>query len=325
MDSKPGQMGSNAGQADRGQVIVVVALLLATAFVALALILNSAIYAENLSTRETADSIAVSGAVSAAERDVEGAIRQVNGDHGTLYTDLEDNLEDIIHDRRDASTDRHATRGAMYDLTFVDATDGTQVRQNVSRNFTNEQGDSTWTIVEGANGVRDFRVNVSETDLVKNAEGNVDRDADFHVFADNGTSSIRAYIYDNDGVNVTVTVDGEELNTCETETTSHVVVDLTEGTLGGTSCEALSLTTHQDEDWDAIGYNNTLDETDDPQVTGGYGLVVKDGVIESTDFASIPNSPFAVDAVYDATIEVTYARSDITYDRTIRIVPGAEA
>lgn len=319
-------MGPPGEQAERGQVIVIVALLLAMAFVALALILNSAIYAENLSTRETADSIAVSGAVSAAERDVEGAIREVNGNHGTDYSDLEDTLEEIIGVRGTASTDRHATRGAAYTLSHVETTDGTQVRQNVSRNFTNGQHTSTWTIAENANRIRDFGVTVSGTHLSEYSEGNVDQNRDFHVYADNGTEPWRAFVYkDGDGVNVTLTVDGETQGTCRTSSTTDVTVDFTEGTLDGSSCDDLALSAHRDGSWNEIGYNNTLDDDDNPQVTGTYGLVLEDATTDSTDYAETPDSPFAVDAIYDAEIEVTYARSDITYDRTIRVVPGAEA
>ncbi|MFW6046166.1 MAG: hypothetical protein ACOC8O_04845, partial [Natronomonas sp.] len=271
-------------------------------------------------------SIAVSGAVSAAERDVGVAIREVNRNHGTVYSDPKEILGEIIDVRGTASTDRHATRGAAYTLSVVDATEGTQVRQNVSRNFTNDQLDSNWTIAENANRIRNYQVTVSGTGLSEYSERTLDASQDFHVYADNGIDPWRAFIYkDGGGVNVTVTVDGEIQGTCRTSSTSDVTVDFTEGTLDGATCEDLALSAHRDGVWNAIGYNNTLDGADNPQISGTYGLVLRGATIDAKDYAETPDSPFEVPAIYEAEIEVTYARSDIMYDRTIRVVPGAEA
>ncbi|MUV88000.1 hypothetical protein GJ631_15925 [Natronomonas sp. CBA1123] len=58
----------------RGQLLVVVALLVATTLVALALVLNSAIFAENLSSRETTDSEAAIAYAADANRTVAQAV-----------------------------------------------------------------------------------------------------------------------------------------------------------------------------------------------------------------------------------------------------------
>lgn len=318
-------MGTASGQEARGQVIVVVALLLAVVFVALAVILNSAIYAENLSTRETADSIEASGAVSEAADDVEAAIRRVNADADRSHEVLGTNLTAIVDARANASTDRHAVRGAAYSLSLVGTTNGTQIRQNTSRAFTNETGSGSWNLTEDAENVRDFRLNVSRDTLEETNESGLGADDPFYVYAHNGSGEWRAYVYRDDetgDVNVTVEADGEIQRTCRVADVETARIDLTAGTLEGTPCETLALSEWKEDEWEAVGYRNV--DAGEENVTGTYGLVVRDATIPD-GYAEAPDSPFTADAIYDAEIEVAYVRSDITHNRTVRVVPGAEA
>ena len=259
-------MGST-GSGESGQIIVVTALLLAVLLVGLALVLNGAIYAENVATRgetSTADAMAVDTVT--AERLGDAIDRENYRVEEATYSARRDRLAANTSTWADLVGSREALRGRSYSVTLAAVTNGTRVNQSDrTRNF--EPANSTVLdanplgLVDGKNWqtvvdaeVRAFQMTV-ERDSLKDASGGpkdtvqdlidgvLDGTATFWVRTDGSGVTHRAYLLDdsdNDSVAVVVTEDdgsGETIvGACRAsapDPSDYVTVRITDATLEG--------------------------------------------------------------------------------------------
>lgn len=163
----------------KGQLIVIGALALAIVLVGLALVLNSAIFAENLATRATQDeSSQIAQLEQQAAQGAAGAMEHhhhTNSSHST-YDDLEDGFDSSIDNRSGVVAQDTARRGKYVDVDYTrtytkgtrPAHDGSAFEpQNASalNEIVNITGVDQWVVTPGASQVRGFRMTVDHSEL----------------------------------------------------------------------------------------------------------------------------------------------------------------
>jgi hypothetical protein len=210
----------------RGQILLITAFVLAVISVGLALVMNTVIYSENLATR--ADSTTSQPVLHAntMETGTEGVIRFIN-DHNTSTTTGYGELRQEISTAFDSATDvsgRHSLRdGQVTDATLGTSFNATWIEQtDRSRNFTDQNLNTDWTLVNGANGTRTMRFFV-DTASVTNGP------AAFGVVADDSAGSTWRLDIGNDEVSMTDS--GGTTVTCSLAPPGWV--NVSEGTVGG--------------------------------------------------------------------------------------------
>ncbi|WP_276277903.1 DUF7261 family protein [Haloarcula regularis] len=226
---------------DRGQIILIAAFALAVTFIALALIVNSAIFTENLASRgETGGSDDALEVRAMVEASVGEAIAGANV-HNT--SGLDAGVEEGIEQTTDQLELQQVTNGALVEVSLVPGStvDGLRIAQNESggRAFEDNamSGDDEWAVVtrvephsDRYNATRAFRMNVSrlpESDyaFVVTANGTQGEPTwEMRLYSDSGGD-----VDANEDVTVEVTTpSGSEHCTHETDH-PYVHVDVTGG------------------------------------------------------------------------------------------------
>lgn len=336
-------MSGDSPADERGQLLVVTALVVATVLVALALVLNSAIYTENLSTRETTDSAGVTGTIEGGYDDLEAAIQYVNLNNNGSQDSVNRAFNDITAELQRVGGNQHAKRGSLYRFDIPDRTNGTHLQHtDESKSFVSAEDDSDWTLAESVPKFRSYTMHVAAEDLYTTEETleNLIENA-FRIELDGSDTEWHIYIYENSEGNIAVAGDEQsefddlndvtELTTwssaCEIEDTA-VAIDFTEDSLNGVSgCEGLAFEDEVSGDL-SIRYANADDDLSDSQSAGTYELVIGTADYETTNFYDAEEepfeSPFAAHVIYDIDVEISYAREDLDHDRSVRVALGDE-
>ncbi|MFC7251037.1 hypothetical protein ACFQJ5_14470 [Halomicroarcula sp. GCM10025324] len=337
---------ANLRRADRGQIILIAAFALAVTFVALALIVNSAIFTENLASRgETGGSDDALEVRAMAEASVGEAIFAANVHNTSTTTTLENGVKAGIGETTDQLELQHVTGGALVEVRLVPGSPvyGSRIVQNESGGRTFEDndlsGDGEWQVVtrlerdsDQHNATRAFKMNVST----------LPDSGDAFVVTANGTRGeptweMRLYSASDGDVDAGEDVIVEVTTPSGSESCTHqaehpyVHVDVTGGTVAGEPCDALRQgLTDVDGFFDGrfahgVGderYNITYENGG--EVVGNYSLVTR-----STGTNPTPNlnttvglSPYATDAIYSLSVQFTYETSEVQYDTRIRVAPG---
>ncbi|MFB6252624.1 MAG: hypothetical protein ABEI27_13250 [Halobellus sp.] len=302
---------------DRGQLLLVGALSLAVLFVALALLLNTAIYTGNLATREAG----IGGTeaveyVSASQDGGIAAIESVNrrnaSSHATLYTALRETM--AAWD--DTAAHHRAVNGDAADVDVVGTTNGTRIRQrDANRNFSSVGGAPDWTVVDGAMGIRSIRFEVDAARLKTGPTNSFRMD----VSSADGTRSLS--LYNNSTDDPRALIDGPAgTATCPAGSApgGTFVVDVANGSVGGASCPAL---TRLDDTSGTV----TVEYADGDVAGGRYSIVVN-GTSSSLSLPGLASpgtgDPDWTDAVYAASIRVSYRTPQMEYTTTVEVVPA---
>ena len=104
---------------DRGQILVIVGLLIAVIFVALALVLNSAIFAENLSTRETADSEGPSSYATDTGSTVADVYNRTNDNDTRKAVNAKKSFNESLETWADSKSNTAAENGALFEADWT--------------------------------------------------------------------------------------------------------------------------------------------------------------------------------------------------------------
>ncbi|KPN31414.1 hypothetical protein SY89_02160 [Halolamina pelagica] len=304
---------------DRGQLLLVGALTLAVMLVALAVLLNAAIYTGNVATRD-----AGTGAGEAIEYENEAttmAQASIDGVDGDTYAAVRSNFTDSVTGWSELAHTHSGASLTSTNLTTVDMTNGSRIAQQTDRNFTDDNGNSTWTVAEDSH-VRAFRLNVTQGDLASSAT-----DA-FQVTFNDGTDEWGVFVHSDGSGNVAVTVEDEtdtEVGdgcTVDPGADDRVVVDITAGTVAGEDCPELRFFGNLSGTY-TVGYVDALDGSDNEQVNGTYSLVVDEptsSLVTGADEDA--GAPTVSPALYSADLNVTYRSADLFYQSEFRVAPG---
>jgi hypothetical protein len=318
---------------DRGQLLLVAVLVLAASFIVLALVINSAIFTENLATRED-----VGGSEKALEYRAEvldsvGA-SVIASNEDTALSDipaLEDSVRGEVATLRTGTGRFQAVRGGIVEVTYGSSTEGQRIAQdNATRNLTDRDGTADWTVAEDVENVR--RVRFELRDIDTSAFSNA-----FEVELENSGTWTLSVSDDGlltspaaDEVAVTVetgTGDQAECIRNRPNATSPLTIDVTGGTINEEPCHALNRQGDGTEMWLGTGVSSPFDiefENAD-NVNGTYSMVVDDGA--TVDTSSVhsgydPDEPHVRDALYAVELSYVYQNHAVAYEDTIRVAPG---
>ena len=261
---------------ESGQIIIVAALLIAVLFVGLALVLNSAIYAENMATRGDTSTAEAMSTESVTEEWLGHAVDAENyGTEDAPYSERAARIEANVSTWDGFMGTREATTGRMYRTELTGVTNGTRVNQSTADYFEPanaslldadplELGASTNWQSANESEVRAYEMTVrrdslkqTNGSLANTVEGLLDEALDgtsvFWTQFENGDTH-RMYLLndsDNDSVAAVVTdyeddTTEEVIGTCSAEApdpSDNVTVRITraelEGPNGVTECPAL--------------------------------------------------------------------------------------
>lgn len=306
---------------DRGQLLLVTGIAVAFGIVALVLILNTAIYTQNLATRDIdaggSDALAYQNAV---ETGVGGLIDAENDEeHGAYATDVEPNVSAGIETFDDRLTERRLAGGASATIDAVTYHQGFLVRQtDDTRSYTDSTGGGDWDVASGVDGARNVDMYVDRAALNSTTVG--DADDGFHVEVTGSGESWTAYVYENGGeITVAVSEDGGAASVVCSTPAAAARIDFTEGTVAGDECGDLSFAP-------SVPAPYTVRYVNGGEVRGTYNLTVN--TTTSTDLAGTINGltglgqPYRVPAVYSANVDVYYETPDLRYRATVRVAPG---
>ena len=306
--------------ADRGQIFLVAALVLAVLFVGLALLLNTAIYTENLATRNTDPGTdpSISYRHAAEEAAVEVMVRE-NANHTDLpFSDVEDRYLRGVDGWSNAASLHGARHARVANVTVDSTVHGTRFEQtDLNRNFTNESGTVTdWQVEDGVD-VRDVQFTV-ETDSLEELS-----DDPFELYMESSTDPSKNWgvvVYSPNAGEVGVAVSNDTATaTCVATVGSHGVVDVSTGHINDTACPAVGETLDLDGDDVDVRFRNG------DEAVGTYHLVVDSGVSLGADEDHVDNevdgSPFVTAVVYEADVTITYESTDVSYRTTVRVAP----
>ena len=304
---------------ERGQLILVTALAIAVALVALVLLLNTVIYAENLATRGAdvggQDAIEYRGAVV---RGVGGAIDAENDLAYESHDAVQANVSTSI-DRIDSMLARqHLRRTELVEISNVSMTEGTILRHPTDTdNFSSAGGGSNWMLTGPVPAVRGFVMTVNRSDVTASGIP-----GSFRIILSDGTNNWVAYVYNDDD---TLTI--ETMNATEgsssiacTATGANVTIDFTRGLVDGEPCPGLDFAKG------LVGsYSLTFNNAD--AAGGTYEMTL---YVDPSD-AAFPNgnynppggnAPYYAYAVYDATVDVRFWTDGLRFTDELRIAPG---
>lgn len=291
----------------RGQVILIAALGIAVTLVALALVTNTAIYTENLATRETVsgqDAIAFEQSMTEGSS---GLLALANRHNASSHSSIRDRFAADVANLSSGTSIESAAYGDLTTVDVVDTTDGSRISLNETRNFTSVAGDENWTLATDVDRTRRFEMNVSRSSLTDTSP--------FRIVVSDGTDEWTASVAEDGGGNVSVDLSNESATvTCTVDATT-AVVDLTEGTLAGESCDAPAYATNLDGPYD-ITFENASN------VEGRFVLFVDPPQSDSDDVYDANSSTPSIDpAMYDATVRVTVRQPDLTYETNVSVAP----
>lgn len=310
---------------------MVTALALAVLFVALALLLNTAIYTENLATRTSGvDDHAAVEMRSATDRGLGGTLHRINRENDSDYTTLEDALERAVGNLSDQMAVHKAAHVGGVNVSTLRVDRGTRVAHvDDTREFTNRSGARNWTAGVGIDELRRFEFNVSRSSLGDAGVLGLLSDAFFRIEVSNG-DTWRAFVFD-DGGQVSVKVQNGTAapissGACKGPTGpdgANVEVDLLAGTVAGKDCALLDYGR-------GVASPHELGFVNADRARGTYGFVVNQ--TESTFTAPLPasqyetsagsGSPFVTEGIYATSVRLTYLSDTLRYTTQIQVAPG---
>ena len=316
-------MALTAPNDDRGQILLVSAIGLAILLTALALTLNTAVFAGIHAAEADDTRNAERGAIQyqhSAERAVAGLIAEINQDTET-YEILESELAVAIAAWDGLSRSEYARDGQTTNSSLERVKYETRIVQDESGDFSDHAGDTTWIVADNVSTVRGFEMQVDEEALVETSDC-TGSDTCFSLLVE-GTDgeSWRLYVYDDEGVHITV-----ESSSGDTETygpaETPAKLNITDGVFDVNGSDE-AFTTFLDDELEGP---YTLTYTNADNVNGTYELTVDGKIVEDTieadDRYSVDETPKIEARIVAADVTLRYRSADLTYESEVEVVPG---
>lgn len=337
---------------ERGQMLLIASLIVATSFVGLALVVNSAIYTENLSTRETSgEAERVVENRQLAANDLQELIDRSNAAvAGDNFTAVENGYSDGLAVWSDSLERQYQRTGRFVDYQPNETVEGTRIQQtNASRNFTaggSVDDPGEWTLVNDTTRAGEFEMTVDRTDLLEAPAGlvlDILLGRTFYIeIVDEAGQTWEVYVFQDDSVasdaaSVVVRPPGgfdfsllDPLSTLGsddrcTTTGENVSLDLVKGTFDGEECSELSFYTDNVTGTPhSISYRNTKtggvslpllpDIPADDRVTGTYNLTVDTNASRDPYYGPTSgDDPNAKAVIYEASVDAEFRSKSVVY------------
>lgn len=305
---------------NRGQLMLIIGFTLAVAFVALALILNTAIYAENLSTRSETGLDSSPVDVRDETRDGTASLLEyINEYNNTDHTSISDNLDKAVKQYASIAGRRGASNGQILHLSLENFRPGTRLVQTDSgRNLTNRNNTANWTL---ASGVRARSVTM---DIADQSPGTCSVTGScFRMNATDGSDTWTMAVYEN-ATDMVVEIEtmNNDIYTCSPSPDGNTTarINLSEGTVDGQKCKGLQ-TGVPDPPYD-------LAFTHGDEAKGTFDMIVnEDSIVSFPDTdryhpSGSSDSPRVAYAGYATTIRIEQYSENMVYNGTVRVAPG---
>jgi hypothetical protein len=297
------------------------AFALGAIFLGLALIANSAIFTENLATRnenvESTDALEYRYSVTQATGEIVAFANEYNH---TSHDEITANVEQGIRDMSAYTGIQQVERGAAVSLALAETTNGSRIFQDDGSNFTDNRSAENWTLADGIENTRAFALEIT------NVTGT------FSVVANDTDSPVDEWRLDISSDELTVTqpdVPGSEQ--CSYDTPGTVAI--TDAMVNDSPCPALVDTESGDPMHFAAGIDGeyAIEFEGGDTVKGNYSLVIEDGSDGTVggladkhygDTTGPGESPYVVPAMYSVTLDVAYDTSRLSYRTDVTVARG---
>ena len=286
---------------DRGQMILVAGVILAVLFVALALLVNAAIYTDNVATRG-GDSAGEALEYQAGVVDsVGGLIDAENADGGhSSVGSIEDAVENGVGAVDATMTETHLRRGGAAtidtDTVSSDTTRGLLIRQTDSGSF------DDWAVADATNA-RAFGISFKPSQM---PALNVSEDDPFEI--DLGGKQLYVYLDSETAEDELVVAETPGDPICTADSADPVRFDISGEQFGGEPCR------FGWPDVDGVAFSNGVN------AYGTYDLTVAS---PGTDPADLPEGVEAMEALYSVNaLDIRIDTPELSYERAVRIAPG---
>ncbi|MDS0282983.1 DUF7261 family protein [Haloarcula onubensis] len=326
---------------DRGQIILVAAFALAVIFVAMALIVNSAIFTENLASRgETAGSEGALSMRADVAAGVGAGVEAANRNNHSSDSALTDAVRTSVGDISLQTGRQSARSGRVVDVAYQSSRSGERIYQSDGTAFSNETGTAAYVVaagvsrVDGANGTRAFEIEADTISATDNSTAFEIRAQESGLTSGNenswrarvwnvtGSDTVHVRTLKNDGGSTVV----EDCEVTKDSPGPAVTIDVTGGTIDGEGCDALA-TAPDGESFHfsagtGVGTTGSYDLSfaNADKISGDFSLVVHDdGLLSLPSLGpSLESSP----ALYDVTVRYTHYTADLRYETDVRVAPG---
>jgi len=310
---------------ERGQILLIAAFTLAVIFVALALVINSAIFTENLASQgEVAGSSEALTYQDQVRQSVAEAMAYANRyDESSLGASV-----DTIGGQ---SSSQQARGGRVIDVSLVSTTDGTRIADNASGGsaFRSSGGLSDWNLADGVERTRNVVVTTRHSDLPTSG-------TPFRLRANETGTPTNVWTMsvweDSDDVVVRVNTADGDVSECRVAVAGAGTfqIDVTDGVIAGERCHALTRDgTAGTPMWFATGIPSgstyDIEIANGDAIGGNYSMVVSPrGSWNATTLTtgSATGTPYRTDAIYEATVDYAFRTSQVTYETEIEVTPG---
>lgn len=342
--SANGEVSERDGRGERdvrGQIILIAAFTLAVVFVALALVVNSAIYTENLASRGStggsSDALYLRHELEIVLGNVLTEVNEYN------VSDHDSALETGVGNATYEVERQQALSGAYVNVSGIQDRDaGDRIVQNETtpREFTSESGTVNWQLANDLTSLPDvdearaFEMTVQMSSLSAGSGGAYTAVVQEWDTTNNWTMQL--YHVSGSPNEFVVDVqrpDGTSRQCQRTITDTTVHVDVTGGTVDGEPCYALrryaapGATAGEDLRFTTgtgTRYNVSFQNGD--AAAGNYSMVVDSSVggVTSSNLNSGGSrvSPYTTPGTYEFTVGLTYRSNAVTYETDVRIAPG---
>ena len=316
---------------DRGQLLLVGAFILAILLVALAVVLNAAIYTETLAARgnDRADVFDTVQYRDDTERALSGLVAGVNDDATASRTTTETELRDGVSDWDAITARQQAATGRATTVTVTDVEVLTNVSQtNATRSLVSSSNDTEWTLVENVTASQSFVLDVVpvDTGIAQSDATNVSvlESSAFHVDVDTDDGTTwQVFVYRSpwNASNATVAVHsaGSVLTYNVTQVGDDPVeIDFVAATVEGTPVPALSF-------YGGVSGPHTVTFSNAADATGTYALLVDGDAADSADYSDgADGSPTARAVVTRLDVTLRYAMPNLEYETPISVTGGGD-
>ena len=304
-----GRRRRQASRVERAQLLLITALALAVILVTVALLLNAAIFTENVATRDTTadghEAIELRGEL------VDGIGELIERENRQEQTEAEriDSIESGIEASAPMVDRERARGGTVATLRYDSHEPGKLLKWDESSTFDTLDNE---TVVSGLSNARAFEMVFESHDSLSSPNASEIEDDAFGVQFITEGDNVTQYIYADSGTVVVAEAieDRDPQPQCTVSQSGPTTVDLTGDRL---STDDEIRECHRglwpDDDLDSIVFLNGA-ESD-----GSFSLTVD-------ELATASGSLQSEDAIYSVTVDIGYQSQDLTFETTARVAPG---
>lgn len=300
-------------EADRGQLFLVTALAIGVASIALILLLNGAIYTQNVSSRAlAADDRQAIGETETFIEGAEGLLVAENDQEYDTKAGVYRNLSLAIDDFEALQRRHNLKRGVYTGTTGLTLSNGTTLHQDTSATFNSSDDDANWEMASNVDGIRNGTI------VIESADFTSDPTNESFVFQIRRSGNVwnLSVFEDGGGLNISTDTGGSYTRVCTSAYNSTpVTISLTNASINGSTCSDIAY-------WNDVSQPYRIEIFRGENATGTYSLTVNNSTAVSEFNPPGGQDPYFVPVIYSVNGTYEYQSSSLNYSKTFRLAPG---